>query len=781
MTTREAAHQYARNNWPIFPLHNVDAAGVCSCGGQDGCKPGKHPRISAWQTAVCSEAQIHEWWETWHDANIGLRLDTLTVLDVDVKPGEDGYDSLTALEKESGTFLEPLCKAYSGGGGTHNLFQGADGAKHLKFRPGLDLLSGQGNYIVVGPSTHASGKRYQWFEVPNPLDTPRSELGLTPPPAWVLNAAKSPTKPQGRKPARPAGERKPAAFFLDLALKKIDEGVIRNEAGMFYFCQLRDEGYSKDEAFLELRSFVDGANERAPKSHRYTREEAKATLHSVYKRDARDPFPESRKPNHADILLGLIGDFEYFKSGPANEGYVRMGIAGHREVWRVSDKDPKVREVLTHRFLLEHDRAPSREALNTVVDTIMAKCSMGAKVDVHVRFARTRDVIYLDLADEQWRAVEITKDQWRIVNDVPVLFRRAAGARPLPVPVKGGSLDQLRPLVNCGDDSQWLLMVAWLVGVFLPEGAFVHLALNGEQGSAKSSTSLSLLSLLDPSDAGLTSPPPNEEAATVSGLHAGLLVYDNMSGCRAELSDTFCRFSTGQGFRSRTLYSNLGVTVASIKLPIIMNGISSTVLRGDLAARCIMLKLPVITEQARLTETGVSSDFAVVHPGILGALLDVVATGLRNLPHTVLNEMPRMSDFALWLSACEPALPWPAGQFMRTYLAKMKSTNLDLVEADTVASAIVEWAEKFVRVDHSKRISTRDLLTQLNEVTLGWPKDMRYWPASAEDLAHKLVRLAPVLRAEGVHVRKMKRTASLRSHWEISLAGSQVKLIPEAA
>jgi hypothetical protein len=204
-------------------------------------------------------------------------------------------------------------------------------------------------------------------------------------------------------------------------------------------------------------------------------------------------------------------------------------------------------------------------------------------------------------------------------------------------------------------------MVSWLVGVFLPEGAFVHLALNGEQGSAKSSACLALVSVLDPSDAGLTSPPKDEVDATVSALHAGVLGYDNMSGCRAELSDVFCRFSTGQGYRVRTLYQNLGVTVASAKLPVIMNGISSTVLRGDLAEPSIILKLPSIPPEHRLTEKGVLSDFAVVHPGVLGALLDVVVTGLRNLPHTTLDRLPRMSDFALWLSACEPALPWCCG------------------------------------------------------------------------------------------------------------------------
>ena len=47
--------------------------------------------------------------------------------------------------------------------------------------------------------------------------------------------------------------------------------------------------------------------------------EAEASLRSAYKREARDPWDEPEKESHADILLKLTDDFEYFKSGPAND------------------------------------------------------------------------------------------------------------------------------------------------------------------------------------------------------------------------------------------------------------------------------------------------------------------------------------------------------------------------------------------------------------------------------------------------------------------------------
>jgi hypothetical protein len=404
---------------------------------------------------------------------------------------------------------------------------------------------------------------------------------------------------------------------------------------------------------------------------------------------------------------------------------------------------------------------------------------MAPKVDVHVRFARSSDVIYLDMADDEWRAIEVTKDGWRVLKNPPVLFRRGAGARPLPVPVKGGTLDPLRALLNAGDDSQWCLMMSWLVGAFLPEGAFSHMVLNGEQGSAKSTTALVLLSMLDPSDAGLSSPPKDEVDATVSAMHAGILAYDNLSGCRAELADVFCRFSTGQGYRTRTFYENLGITVASVKLPIILNGIDATVMRGDLLERSITLKLPLVTPKTRLTEQGIWADFAALHPACLGAVLDAVSAGLRDLPHTTLTDAPRMSDFCTWIVACESALPWKPGTFLAAYKGKMRDANADLAEDDSVASAMLDWADSKLRGATPVELVSKTLLVQLNDVTRDCPKDMRHWPASPGALAHKLARLAPVLRAQGIEVHKLRRTGKARSRWEIRRTGPQIPLFVE--
>jgi hypothetical protein len=758
----QAALRYAMNGWKVIPLHSPQGSG-CTCGAAECGKPGKHPRIGEWQHASCDVATVAAWWAQWPASNIGFRLDGLAVLDVDVKADENGLESLAALEAQHGA-LDTRARQRSGGGGWHYIFEAVDATKRLKFRPGLDLLTGNGCYIVAEPSVHATGGVYTWTDAPSPLSVARDSIALTVPPRWLLDAAEG--KGNG------TGNAVPVARILDTAVAKIRTGAGRNDAGLWFFCQLRDNRYSRDEAVMALRDWVRAANECAPGKDRYTSEEARATLRSAFSKPGREPWDETGKDSQAEVLLKMADDFECFRSGPALEPHIRVRIADHWEVW-ADGKGLKTREVLTHRFYLGKGRAPSREALNSAVDTILAKCGAGPKLDVFVRFARTRDAVYLDMADDEWRCIVIKADGWQVLDSAPVMFKRGTGARPLPMPARGGSLDLLRPLVNAGDDTQWFLMLAWLVGAFQPVGAFSHLVVEGQQGSAKTTTARILQMVLDPSDVGLSAPPKNEEDATLSAMNCGILGYDNLSGCRAELADVFCRFSTGQGFRTRTLYSNLGITVASVKIPVLLNGIDAMVMRGDLLERSITLKLPRIESRDRRTEQEIWDQFGAIHPAVLGALLDVVSTGLRNLPHTKLDDMPRMSDFCLWVTACEPAMPWPQGAFVNAYTGKLEAANRDLAESDPVASALVDWAEQTIKPDMGIVMVAKELLISLNTFTVDTPKDTRHWPLSPEALGHKLVRLAPILRAQGLEVRKLKRTRTERSRWEIWRLGPQ--------
>jgi hypothetical protein len=129
---------------------------------------------------------------------------------------------------------------------------------------------------------------------------------------------------------------------------------------------------------------------------------------------------------------------------------------------------------------------------------------------VHVRVAGDAARIYLDLADEHWRAVEIGPDGWWVNKSPPVRFRRPAGMLPLPVPERGGSIEVLKPFLNLSSRNDFVLVVAWLLAALRPGGPYPLLAISGEQGSAKTVLCKILKALVDPNVAPVRALPREE-------------------------------------------------------------------------------------------------------------------------------------------------------------------------------------------------------------------------------------------------------------------------------
>ena len=126
--------------------------------------------------------------------------------------------------------------------------------------------------------------------------------------------------------------------------------------------------------------------------------------------------------------------------------------------------------------------------------------------------------------------MEIDSSGWRVIDDPPVRFRRAAGMQPLPIPVPGGSIDRLRFFVNVQSEADFVLVVAWALAVLRNRGPYPVLVLVGEQGSAKSTFSAILRRLLDPNTAPLRALPREDRDLFIAASNGHVLVFDNVSG-----------------------------------------------------------------------------------------------------------------------------------------------------------------------------------------------------------------------------------------------------------
>jgi hypothetical protein len=351
-----------------------------------------------------------------------------------------------------------------------------------------------------------------------------------------------------------------------------------------------------------------------------------------------------RGPTQADILIGLAQTAELFHTADGS-GFADLDINGHRETWPIRGKG--FRRWLARRFFEETGGAPSSEALQSALNVIEAKAHFDApERQVHIRVGGLDGRLYLDLGDETWRAVEMDAAGWRVIDNPPVRFRRASGMKPMPIPVRGGSIETLRSFLNVQTDADFALVVAWALACLRNRGPYPVIVLSGEQGSAKSTFSAILRSLLDPNTAPLRALPREDRDLFIAASNGHVLAFDNVSGLPAWISDTLCRLATGGGFAVRQLYSDQDEVLFDAARPVILNGIEDIVKRPDLADRAVFLTLEPIPEERRRPEQELWAAFEAERPRLLGVLLDAVAKGLAELPRTKLDKLPRMADFA---------------------------------------------------------------------------------------------------------------------------------------
>jgi hypothetical protein len=447
----------------------------------------------------------------------------------------------------------------------------------------------------------------------------------------------------------------------------------------------------------------------------------------------------------ADTLLKLAQAAELFHA-PDGTGFADIDVNGHRETWAIRAKG--FRQWLARRFFVTTRGAPNSEALQSVLNVIEAKARFDApERTVHIRVGGAENCIYLDLCDETWRAVEIDVTGWRVVDNLPVRFRRTAGMQALPVPAPGGTIETLRCFLNLQTDADFALAVAWLLAALRNRGPYPVLVLSGEHGAAKSTFAALLRALVDPNTAPLRALPREDRDLFIAASNGHVLVFDNVSGLPTWISDTLCRLATGGGFAVRQLYTDQDEILFNAVRPITLNGIEDTVTRPDLVDRSIFLTLQPIPEDRRRTEAEFWAAFEAARPRILGVLLDAVVEGLKRLPETRLPKLPRLADFALWVAACETAL-WPAGTFWSAYSSNRDEVVDGVIDADPIGAAV--RALMAARTEWTGTAS--ELLGALVEIAGHGVAKSKNWPDGPRALAGRLRRVAPLLRKIGIAI-----------------------------
>lgn len=450
-----------------------------------------------------------------------------------------------------------------------------------------------------------------------------------------------------------------------------------------------------------------------------------------------------------EALLAVCDEAVVWKS-PEGEVYASVAVDGHLEHHAVASKGFRnwMLNRLATRFSI--NSRPASANANAVAE---AKCAVEAQSltsrlvqHPNLRVAEHKEAIFIDLGGPDWSAIRVDAEGWCIVPTAPVPIVRGRRTGVFPNPNAPADFQLLRNLLGHLDEDTFVLLVAWCLGALLPKGPYPILVLGGEQGSGKSTLARLAQRLTDPVNGDLLQPPRDDRDLIAFARTNRVLSFDNLSSLSGDLADSLCRLATGSEIGGRALFSDHDLATFAACRPIVMNGIPDLASRGDLADRAIVLRLPLL--QGRTTERDWRASVNAILPSTLAALLDALSCGLANLQRTATPNC-RMADFARFIVAAEPALPWQPGAFFQALYRARHDANASLMEGDAVASAVMRFMSDRGR-DWSGLKS--ELHAELTSRRVAAGQGQHDWPANARWFGDRLRRAAPVLRAHGIDV-----------------------------
>jgi hypothetical protein len=463
------------------------------------------------------------------------------------------------------------------------------------------------------------------------------------------------------------------------------------------------------------------------------------------KKAKKAPKEKKAKPSQASILIELVKDYQKWHS-PDGVGYISVLSGEHRENWPI--KSSSFRRWWQKEYYAKVKGVCNVQALADATGALEGLAMFrGREYPVSLRVGECDGNIYIDLCDAAWRVVEISQTGWRVLKDSPVKFRRCKAMLPLPEPQHTDDVDELRRLLPMRAE-EWPLVFGWMVAALRPQGPYPVLNLYAEQGAGKTTTARKVRALVDPNAAPMRSEPKEPRDLMIAANNGWVIALDNLSHLSPWMSDALCRLSTGGGFSTRTLYENDEETIFDAMRPSIITGIEELATRGDLLDRSLLVTLPTISEDQRRPEGVIWKEFNEARPRLSGILYDAVAVGLRNISTTTVAKLPRMADFALWVTSTEKAIGLKSGEFLAAYTGNRMSGNELAIEGQPIGKVLMDFV-----VSTSYWTGTAsELLNELDHIADDKLRRLRAWPQTGRSLSGILKRLAPNLRAVWVEV-----------------------------
>jgi len=463
------------------------------------------------------------------------------------------------------------------------------------------------------------------------------------------------------------------------------------------------------------------------------------------------PDVEKKRESQADMLVKLacMNAKELFHDD-RQVPYIRLFKSNVLSTLRLRSRE--VKSWMAGLLWQAEEKAPNQEALASAINVLEALCCDGTEYKLYNRIAPSEDGgIWIDMADDKWRAIKVTGEGWQIVDNPPILFRRYSHQKAILEPVKGGDLNELFEFANVKDEGDRLLYIVTSITYLIPNIPHVILVFFGPQGSGKSWSLRVILCLVDPSQLDLLNLPRRPRELVQNLDHHWLAFYDNVGRLPEWCSNVFCRAVTGMGVSKRALYTDDDDVIYSFHRCIGLTDINIAAERGDMLQRSLLLGLDVIPKKQRKTEKQLKAAFEKAGPRIFGAMLDVLVKAIQIYPTIKLEGLHRMADYIVWGCAITEALGKDKQEFLDAYEKNVNQQNLEMVRASPISDALIKLMEEHPLGWEGTASQLFSLLEEKAK-ELKISTRQKAWPKKPHVLSRRLNELAPSLPVVGYEI-----------------------------
>lgn len=426
--------------------------------------------------------------------------------------------------------------------------------------------------------------------------------------------------------------------------------------------------------------------------------------------------------------------------------YVSLAIDGHRELLEINSNNF---QLWANGLYFKQTGVPIKTVnLTSVIEILSSKALFDNKEDfsLYERVAKNEDAFWYDLTNNDWQAVTITTDGWKINDNPPILFRRYRHQNPQSNPRTNGNISKLLKYINI--KQRKTLFLCWVVSCFIPGIPHAMPVFYGEKGAAKTTACELLKKLIDPSALDTLSLPNSSRDLTIMLKQHWFLPFDNVSHISEEKSDILCRAITGGGIQERRLYTNSEDYIYTFQKCIAINGINNIVERADLLDRAILIELSRIKEEERQELSKVLSNFEEDLPEILGGVFDVLSKAMAIYPTVKLDKLPRMADFARWCYAIAEAMGENGQVFIDEYTLNQEYQNTELLNSNMVAILILKFMEN--TPEWSGKVSDLYNILASSAENMGINRKSKDFPSQPNGLSRCLNNLKSNLEWTGI-------------------------------